>query len=80
MPIEDMVFHYVFPDYFECALDKEGIIYIKNKGDKEFRRFCMRFCYTEIKLRNPRIAKYVLNKSCEIQNSDAITKRAEGYE
>jgi len=78
--IDNIVFNYVFPDYFECALDKEGIIYIKHKEDTDFQRFCMKLCYDLIKLRNPRIAKYVLNKSCEIQNDDAITKRAEGYE
>jgi len=39
----------------------------------------MKYCFTEIKIRNEEIAKFILQKSCEIQDDEIITKRAKGY-
>jgi len=75
----DWVFHHEFEDKFECALDINGIIWIKYPDEKEFDRPCMKCCYEVIKTRSIPVAKYILSKSCEIQNDDIITKRASGY-
>ena len=72
-------YHFKFKDGFECAIDEDGIIWIKQKSDKYFDRPCMKYCFTEIKIRDENIAKYVLKTSCEIQDNEIITKRAEGY-
>jgi len=71
--------HFKFKDGFECAIDGDGIIWIKQKTDKYFDRPCMKYCFTEIKMRDENIAKIVLEKSCEIQDNETITKRAENY-
>lgn len=71
--------HFEFKDGFECAVDNDGIIWIKQNNEQFFDRPCMRYCFTEIKIRNKDIAKFILEKSCEIQDNKIITKRARGY-
>jgi len=71
--------HFEFEDGFECAIDSDGIIWIKHNYDNYFSRPCMRYCYTEIKMRDENIAKSILEQSCEIQNDEIITERAKNY-
>jgi len=71
----DTIFNHKFSDGFECAIDLTGIIWIKY-ADGNFERPCMKCCYDVIKTRSLVIAKYVLAKSCEIQNSKEISDRA----
>lgn len=75
----DPIFHHKFSDNFECALDVNGIIWIKHSDDKDFERPCMKLCYELIKLRSISVAKYILSKSCELQNDECIWSRAAGY-
>ena len=71
--------HFILKDKFECAIDYDGMIWIKQKNKKYFDKPCMRYCYTEIKQRDPIIADFILNKSCEYQDNKAVTKRAQLY-
>ena len=73
-----IICHYAFDDGFECALDHDGIIWIKYKNEK-FQRPCMKLCFDTIKQRNIFVANYILKESCQIQDNDAITERAENY-
>jgi hypothetical protein len=75
----DVLQHYKLKDKFECTIDYDGIIWIKQGNEEYFDRPCMRYCYTEIQMRDPKIADFILNKSCEIQDNEAITERAKLY-
>jgi len=78
--IEKDVLHYFkLKDNFQCAIDHDGIIWIKQKNEKYFDRPCMRYCYTEIRMRDQKIADFILDKSCDIQNDELITERAKLY-
>ena len=76
---KEVVHHFKLKDKFECAMDYDGIIWIKTKSDKYFDRPCMRYCYTEIKIRDPKIADFILDESCKYQDDEAITQRAKLY-
>lgn len=75
----DANWHFKFGDGFECAIDPDGIIWIKHKNEKYFDRPCMKYCFDSIKQRSQDVAKFVLKKSCEIQDNEIITGRAIGY-
>lgn len=75
----DLIFEHKFADGFECALDINGIIWIKYPNE-EFERPCMKLCYDVIKTKSIPIAKYILAKSCEMQNDECIWERANKYD
>jgi len=73
--------YHVFENGFECCLDIDGIIWIKegNENVTEWERPCMKLCYDLIMIQDKVIGKGILAKACEIQNCEGITERATRY-
>ena len=76
---DHLAFHHKFDNGFECAVDKDGIIWYKRSPNAQFESPCMKACYYTIEYQNHRVAKYVLSLACEIQDDECITARASGY-